>query len=91
MKTCKFCGRLTENKKICDKCKQEIKGKSLREFFNEEQHIFNLLSKDCLECPIKETDFCNMLYENPQNEEEERQLCSEYLKKWFDFTEKNKF
>lgn len=87
-KTCRFCGRLTENEIFCEKCEKEMKGKSLREFFQNEQHIFDLLTKDCLECPLRYSDFCDMTYANPQNEQEEREECRKYMKKWFDFTEK---
>lgn len=85
---CVFCGRVSDDKKICPQCENEKQGKTLREFFNEEKHIINLLTRDCLSCPLKNTDYCNMVYENAQSEEEERALCFKYVKEWFDKDEK---
>jgi hypothetical protein len=88
MNTCKFCGRITENR-FCDKCFEEGKGKSIRDFFKDEKHLINLITRDCLTCPLNTTEFCDIIYENPQSEEEERELCQKYVKRWMDYTIEN--
>lgn len=85
---CKFCGRIS-NHWLCNDCLSETKNKSLRDFFKEEKHLINLLTKDCLFCPLHNSNFCNIIYENPQNEQQERILCYHYVKTWLDHYEHN--
>ena len=89
-KRCTFCGRISGENLCCD-CKIGKAGKSLRDFFKEEKNLINLLTKDCFNCPINSTEFCKRIYENPQNEEEERELCKKYITVWLDFYEKRPF
>lgn len=85
---CKLCGFITQNEYLCDNCQKDMKNKTFREFLQEEDHLINFLIKDCMNCPLKYTEDCDMLYSNPQSQQEELFLCKQFIKKWLD---KNKY